>query len=61
MDDQARKYKGYDIIPVKDPTGKRVIGYDVPMLSPPKLFPSVEEAKKAIDRRIEKLQKQYGG
>ncbi len=61
MDDQARKYKGYDIIPVKDSTGKTVIGYDVPMLSPPKLFRTVDEAKKSIDDRIQELQRQYGG
>lgn len=61
MSDQAVKYKGYDILPVKQPKSRKLIGWDVPMLQPPKLFATKDEAKQAIEDRIEHLYEQYRG
>lgn len=59
MSDQAVRYKGYDILPVKEPKSRKVIGYDVPMIQPPILFRTKHEAKQAIDARIAQLCAQY--
>lgn len=59
MSDQAVRYKGYDILPVKEPKSRKVIGYDVPMIHPPNLFRTKNEAKQAIEARIAQLYEQY--
>lgn len=53
MSDQAYKHEGYNVVPLKDPKTREVVGWYVTFLQ--KEFRTMDEANCAINARIGEL------